>query len=158
MALPVAQADTPQVIVEQQRKIDKKRILVVENNTEMVEILRLFLAGFSENLILSVTHEGEEAIDLMNRSRYDLMLLDLLLPGISGLEVISRMQIMPPEKRFPVLVITGHQEAAAEALTKGAADILLKPFYKKVFLDRVTKLLGMERRAGARLPAASDKT
>ena len=152
VALPVAQQDTPQVIVEQQRKIDKKRVLIVENNPEMVEILRLFLAGFSENLVISVTQEGEEAIDLMNRSRYDLMLLDLLLPGISGLEVISRMQIMPAEKRFPVLVITGHQEAAAEALTKGAADILLKPFYKKVFLDRVTKLLGMERRAAARIP------
>ncbi|MEK9144573.1 MAG: hypothetical protein AAB339_03060, partial [Elusimicrobiota bacterium] len=68
--------------------------------------------------------------------------------------VLSRMQIMPQEKRFPVLVITGHQEAAAEALTKGASDILLKPFYKKVFLDRVMKLLNLDRRAAARVPSS----
>ncbi|MFA6091337.1 MAG: response regulator [Elusimicrobiota bacterium] len=150
MALPLTEPDTPQVLVESQRKLDKKRILIVENNPGMVEILRLFLAGISENLVISTTHDGQDALDMIERSRYDLMLLDLLLPGISGLEILQRMQHLPEDRRVPTLVITGHRDAASEAARQGAADILLKPFYKKAFLDKVFRLLDMERRNSPR--------
>ncbi|MFA6029774.1 MAG: response regulator [Elusimicrobiota bacterium] len=153
IALPITEPDTPQILVESQRKHDKKRILIVENNPGMVEILRMFLAGISENLVISTTHDGQEALEMIERSRYDLMLLDMLLPGVSGLEILERMQRLTPEKRVPTLVITGHRDAAAQAGKLGAADILLKPFYKKAFLDKVFRLLGLERRAaGASRP------
>jgi len=146
IALPVATRDAPQVVVEPQRKPSKKRVLIVENNPDMVEILQLFLAGFSENLVVSTTQDGEEALDLIERDRYDLMMLDLLLPGLSGLDVLKRLKRLPPEKRVPALVITGHRDAGAQALRSGAAGLLLKPFYKSAFIEKVSGLLGMEAR------------
>lgn len=143
ISLPVTEADTPQVIVEGQRKIDKKRILIAENNPGMVEILRLFLAGVSANLVIATTHDGQQAVEMVEAGRYDLMLLDLLMPGLSGLEILERLKRLPPEKRPPVLVVTGHPDAGGQALRLGAADLLLKPFYKTAFLDKVFKLLGI---------------
>jgi signal transduction histidine kinase len=150
IALPLSEPDTPQIVVESQQKVAKKRILIVENNPGMVEILRLFLVGLSENLIISTTHDGQDALEMIESSRHDLVLLDLLLPGVSGLEILERAKRLPPNKRPPVLVITGHQDAAAQALELGAADLLMKPFYKSVFLEKVYKLLGIDRRGPAR--------
>jgi signal transduction histidine kinase len=145
IALPLSDPDTPQIVVESQKGVDKKRILIVENNPGMVEIIRLFLAGFSKNVVLSTTHDGEDALKMLSEGHFDLILLDLLLPGISGLEILDRIRCLPPSKQIPALVITGHQEAGQQALKLGAADLLIKPFYRNVFLEKVVRLLRLTR-------------
>ncbi|MFH1726384.1 MAG: response regulator [Elusimicrobiota bacterium] len=150
VALPLSEPHTPHMIVEQQRRVDKKRVLIAENNIDIVEIVRLFLAGFSENLQLTTAAAGQEALELVSQRRFDLLVLDIMLPDMSGLDVLDRLQRLPKEKRPPVLVLSGDQESARQAVRKGAEDYLVKPFNKRAFLERVLKSLGLERRAKPR--------
>lgn len=150
IALTLAEPDTPHLIVEQPSKAGKKRLLVVEDNEDIVEIVRLFLAGFSENVELTTTLRGEEALELVSHRRFDLLVLDILLPDMDGLEVLARVARLAPEKRPPVLILSGHTEAAKQALSRGAVDFILKPFTKQAFLEKVLKAVGLERRGKAR--------
>jgi signal transduction histidine kinase len=151
VALSLVQPDAPVVIVEKERRVDKKRILIVEDNADIVEIIRLFMAGFSHNIVITATDQGQQALELMIRQRFDLLILDLLLPGLSGTEILERMRRMPQDKRMPVLILSGHPEAAKDAVqNKGADDFLLKPFNRNRFIDKVLQLLGLERRAHPR--------
>ncbi|MDE2290574.1 MAG: response regulator, partial [Elusimicrobia bacterium] len=146
IALPLSEPDTPHMVVEQPSRAGKKRLLVVEDNADIVEIVRLFLAGFSENVELTTTLKGTEALELATHRRFDLLVLDIMLPDMNGLEVLERLARLPAEKRPPVLMLSGHTEAAKQALTKGARDYILKPFTKQAFLEKVLDGLGLERR------------
>lgn len=150
IALNLAEPDTPHLLVEQTSKADRKRLLVVEDNEDIVEIVRLFLSGFSENVELTTTLRGEEALELVSHRKFDLLVLDILLPDMDGLEVLARVNRLPPEKRPPVLMLSGHTEAAKQALSRGAMDFILKPFTKQAFLEKVLKGLGLERRGKGR--------
>ncbi len=146
IALPLAEADTPHLVVERPSRADKKRLLVVEDNTDIVEIVRLFLAGFSDNLELTTTVRGQDALELLSHRRFDLLVLDILLPDMNGLEILNALKRLPQDKRVPVLILSGHAEAARQALSNGASDALLKPFTKQAFLEKVLKGLGLEKR------------
>ncbi len=152
IALPLAEADTPHLVVERPSKADKKRLLVVEDNTDIVEIVRLFLAGFSDNLELTTTLRGQDALELISHRRFDLLVLDILLSDMSGLEVLTRLKRLAADKQPPVLILSGHAEAARQALSRGASDALLKPFTKVAFLEKVLKGLGLEKRTKPRAP------
>ncbi|HBL15631.1 MAG TPA: hypothetical protein DD417_02405 [Elusimicrobia bacterium] len=150
LALPLAQPDSLPMAVEQPPRLTKKRVLVVEDNADIVELVRVFLSGLSENLQLTTTHRGEEALDLLRERRFDLLILDLMLPDMNGLELLDRMQKESKERRVPVLILSGHREAAQQAIVRGAQDQLLKPFTKQAFLEKILRLLGLERRGGPR--------
>ncbi|MFH2204697.1 MAG: response regulator [Elusimicrobiota bacterium] len=150
VALPLSAASASQVIVEQQRRIDKKKVLICEDNEDIIEIIRLFLANFSDNLILTTTDQGKHALELLSQTPYDLLILDLMMPGMSGFDVMERMQRMPEDRQATVLIVSGHQEAAKSAVEKGARAFILKPFSKDVFISKVLELLGLERRGKKR--------
>lgn len=150
IALNLAEPDTPHLIVEQPSKAAKRRLLVVEDNEDIVEIVRLFLAGFSENVELTTTLRAAEALELVSARRFDLVVLDILLPDMNGLEVMERIGRLPAEKRPPVLILSGHTDAAKQALERGAVDFILKPFTKQAFLEKVLNAVGLERRGKGR--------
>lgn len=150
VAFPPAQPDTPKMLVEQQRRVEKKRLLLVEDNPDIVEVLRLFLMGFSDNLLLTTARDGQEALELLTQTQYHLLVLDLMLPTMSGLDVMDRLKHLPKNKRTPVLILTGHADAAQKALEQGASDVLMKPFHKSTLLRKLLALLGLERRAISR--------
>lgn len=150
VALPMVEPDTPQILVEQPKRVDKKRVLIVEDDANTVEVIRLFLAGVSENLTIHTVREGERALEMVQEGSYDLIVLDIKLQNMTGLEFIERVKKLPRERRAPTLVITGYQEAARRAVSKGADDFLIKPFDRKVFLHKALKLLGLERRSALR--------
>ena len=152
ISLPLSEPDTPHVVIEQQKRAEKRRILICEDNADIVEIIRLFMAGFSENMEITATYTGREAVELVAQRRFDLLMLDMMLPDMSGLEVLERVQRAPEEKRPPVLVLTGHQEAAKQAVRKGAKDYMMKPFTKQAFLDKVLGFIGLDRRRDNRKP------
>ncbi|MFA5138064.1 MAG: response regulator [Elusimicrobiota bacterium] len=151
VALPMVRPDSPLIVVESEKRVDKKHVLVVEDNTDVIEIIRLFLAGFSNNLVLTATSRGQEAMDLLAQRRFDLLVLDIFLAGtVSGFDILASVERLPSDKRMPVLVLTGHQGAAQDAMRKGAQDFLIKPFNKNRFIDKVLQLLGIERRSHPR--------
>jgi len=150
VALPVSEPDKAPMTVERPKRMEKKRVLVVDDNPDITELVRIFLAGFSENLLLTTARRGTEALDLVRERRFDLVVLDLMLPDIKGLELLERVKHESKAKDFPILILSGHREAAAEAVERGAQDKLLKPFTKGEFIGKILALLGMERRDSSR--------
>src|SRR5918996_447891 len=119
------------------------RVLVVDDSPHNVLLICMILerAGFRD--VLSTT-DPREALSIIAREELDLILLDLHMPHLSGLDVMERMrQIVPPDVFLPVLMITADitKEVKENALTRGAKDFLIKPFDQTEVVLRVRNLL-----------------
>jgi len=109
-------------------------ILVVDDEIEIVRALRRSLTARGYKVFTASS--GEEALEVTSRHRPDLVLLDLLLPGMSGLEVCRRMRA---ESNIPIIVLSvkGAERDKVEALDLGADDYVSKPFGIDEVLARV---------------------
>jgi len=130
----------------------KKNILVVEDEEDILELVSYNL--MREGYGVVGVHTGEEGLEVLEREKPDLVVLDLMLPGIDGLEVCRQVKA---DKRFqflPILMLTAKSEESdiVSGLELGADDYVTKPFSPKVFLARVRAIL---RRRGK---SADDET
>ncbi|MBN2037735.1 MAG: response regulator [Chitinispirillaceae bacterium] len=118
------------------------KILCVDDDVLILEFFSEALkkTGVSENDILIATN-GEHAIDLASREPVDMVILDLLLPGISGIETIKAIRARRPKSE--VIVVTGHAsaESAVEAMKAGARDYLTKPFNMSILKEKLINLV-----------------
>lgn len=117
----------------------KAHILVVDDDPRIKELLRrtLAFAGYS----VAVAGSGEEALARRLESPPDLIVLDVMLPGLDGLEIARR--IRAAGERVPILMLTARDSVGdrVEGLAAGADDYLVKPFDPKELLARVMALL-----------------
>jgi DNA-binding response OmpR family regulator len=108
----------------------KKRILVVEDNQDIREAIVETLT--SEGYDMEVAKDGEEALELISAQRFDLVLLDLMMPGISGMEVLTKIRSFedPQINNLPVVIVTAKFliDDIDAVLPSGATTYLLKPF------------------------------
>ena len=104
----------------------KARILIVDDDKQICTILSDLAK--KEGLEADVAYEGEKALKAVHSGAPDLMLVDIMLPDIDGLEVLRRVKEFDPE--LPVVFITGHADprGAVKAIKAGAHDYLAKPF------------------------------
>jgi len=103
----------------------KKKILIVDDEELILNSLGLELEG--EGYEVSLAADGEEAIAILRENYFDLIITDLMMEGLNGLEVLKVAKQIDPE--IAVVILTGYGEVASaiEALRLGAADYLLKP-------------------------------
>ncbi len=139
--LPLCAPDALTAVVEAAEGLRKKRILIVEDNPDLVEVLMLFLASVSRNLSIATARSGFEALEKIKDETPSLMILDVMMPGMDGFEVLSRLRRLPDAERVPVLVLTGYSDAVQRAREAGAQDVMLKPFEKNAFVKKVLQLL-----------------
>jgi two-component system phosphate regulon response regulator PhoB len=125
----------------------KTTLLVIEDDPDIIEILRYNLER--EGFRVLVAADGERGLAEAARSQPDLVLLDLMLPGLDGLEVCRRLRQQDATRWIPVLVLTAKSEEAdvVVGLEMGADDYLAKPFSPRELLARVRALLRRARRA-----------
>ncbi len=142
LELPVAAKDSAPAVVDGSEAVRKKRILIVEDNPDLVEVLMLFLASVSHNLTIATANSGFEALKRIEEDLPSLVILDVMMPGMDGFEVLSRLQRLPKEKRPPVMVLTGYSDALVRAKEAGADEVMFKPFEKNAFVRKVLQLLG----------------
>jgi putative two-component system response regulator len=118
------------------------RILIVDDEAANVELLRRLLerAGFSR---LDSTNDPREAAPMFKRLGPDLVLLDLHMPHMDGLQVIDELNQLGHASYLPILMLTGDMtpEARREALSRGAKDFVNKPFHADEVLLRIRTLL-----------------
>jgi len=117
------------------------RILVVDDEPDLVELLRHHLQR--EHYEVVVASDGEAALAEARRRIPDLVVLDLMLPGIDGLEVCRRMRSDTRTQHIPIVMLTakGEETDAVIGLAQGADDYVRKPFGIKEFLARVATRL-----------------
>ena len=117
-------------------------LLVIEDDAFMAALLRFVLER--QGLQVTVLGDGRAALEcLQSEARFDAVVLDLRLPQVSGMEVLTRMRALAALSCTPVLVLSaldGGQEVAA-ALDAGAGDYLTKPFDPQELLARLRRLL-----------------
>lgn len=118
---------------------ERMHILVVEDQERLASLLRRVLA--EERHTVDVALDGTTGLDLAASDTYDLVILDVMLPGIDGIEVCRQMRELGVQT--PVLMLTARAavEDRVEGLNSGADDYLVKPFAMEEFLARVNALL-----------------
>ncbi|HEY5725107.1 MAG TPA: sigma-54 dependent transcriptional regulator, partial [Methylomirabilota bacterium] len=102
------------------------RVLVVDNDPEMLTMLRRHLEG--EGLAVAGAEGGREALAVIERADYDVILTDLIMDDVGGLEVLAAAQTRAPAPRVLLMTAFGSLETAIEAMRQGAYDYLTKPF------------------------------
>jgi PleD family two-component response regulator len=119
----------------------EQHILVIEDNEMNRELLvrRLEKEGYH----ITKAEDGYLGLGMLDVKKFDLVMLDLLMPNIDGFEVLDKMKAHPEWKNIPVIVVTSINDVdtAAECLKKGAADYLTKPLHSVILLARVESTL-----------------
>lgn len=116
-------------------------ILVIEDDADIVELLQYNLS--KEGFRVRIARDGDTGIQEARRYRPDLILLDLMLPGVDGLEVCRRLKRDPELSTTPIVMVTAKSEESdvVTGLEMGADDYLSKPFSPRELLARVRAVL-----------------
>ncbi|NKF21832.1 response regulator [Solimonas marina] len=126
---------------------DTPRLLIVDDEAINIRVLHQIL---KDDYVLLMATGGAEALDVCRRERPALVLLDIMMPGMDGLETCRRLQAMPAFEAPPVIFVTAQssEEEAAAGLRAGAVDFITKPVQPSLVRARVAThlLLGAQTR------------
>ena len=125
----------------------KGRVLLVEDDRALVELLTYHLER--EEFEVETTPDGEEALMMVRERVPDLILLDWMVEGISGIEVCRRLRRLPETANVPIIMLTARGEEAdrIRGLETGADDYVTKPFSPRELIARVSAVLRRVRPA-----------
>jgi len=114
----------------------KKHVLVVDDEPGVGNVLRIKLriAGFD----VTTTTSGAKAIELVRTQEPDVVLLDILMPDVSGFEVLEKVRTF---SSVPIIVFTARREVVEEAMQNGANDSITKPFDPDQLIEKIESVL-----------------
>jgi anti-anti-sigma factor len=158
--LPGGDPPAPDVSAPGDPRAASGRVLVVDDDVDMREYLRLLLG---RQYVVESYQDGVAALEAARADPPDLIVADVMMPGLDGLSLLAGLRGGPVTARVPVLLLSARagQDAAVEGLTAGADDYLVKPFSSVELLARVAAhlRLGRDRReAELRFRALADAT
>lgn len=115
--------------------IEEYSILAVDDEPFNLDLIE---AAFIEHENVNITNakDGFEALDRLDESTFDVVLLDISMPNMNGLEVLQKIRETEKLKDLPVLMVTANSEIEDEALALGATDFLAKPYNIEVLCRR----------------------
>jgi len=120
--------------------VASKRILYIEDNIEMISLTRIFLRqkGFE---VLGASG-GEQGLKTIKQEKPDLILLDLVMPGMSGWEVYQKMQADDEMARIPVIIVSASpREVGSQSKWQGGvADYIAKPFAPRTLVESIKRV------------------
>lgn len=134
-----------------QSQVQPKKILVVDDYLPMRKLIADAL-GQTSDYQISEAQNGQEALDVLKKDCFDLVISDVMMPGMGGMELLNRIRAV--QSTIPVIMVTAHPDTdlTVSAMKKGAVDFLLKPFNideltfkvdlylrEKAFLDETEK-------------------
>jgi DNA-binding response OmpR family regulator len=117
------------------------KIVIADDNIQNVELLEAYLSDF--DCEIRTAHDGEETLEVVHRFAPDLLLLDVMMPRLSGFEVCRKLRSSPQTKDLLILMVTALNEAAdfERGVQAGTDDFLTKPVNKVELLCRIRSLL-----------------
>src|SRR5215212_9187755 len=126
------------IIPQGERETMNRKVLVVDDDKKTAELIRLYLERDGYRAL--VAHDGSEALELNRQKRPDLIVLDLMLPLVDGLDVC---RILRAESKVPIIMLTARttEEDKLLGLNLGADDYVTKPFSPRELVARVRAVL-----------------
>jgi DNA-binding response OmpR family regulator len=120
---------------------NKRTILVVDDERDLVDLISYNLTRHGYGVLTAL--DGNDALDIATRELPDLVILDLMMPGIDGTEVARRLKSDPRTNQIPIVMLTakGEETDVVVGLTIGADDYVTKPFSMKILLARISTVL-----------------
>ncbi len=117
-------------------------VLVVDDQLTQVEYLKMLLAG--SDFEISVARSGEEALKIIPDLNLDLVLLDIVMPGMSGLDVMRKLHNTDATSSLPVIIISTRSELeyVEGAFEEGCGDYITKPVDRAELLEKIHALTG----------------
>ena len=122
-----------------------RKIMVVDNEPDIVDLTRtvLELGGYQ----VVTAHSGEECLRKLEKEEVDLVLLDIMMPGMSGWDVFNRIQKKPANIKVAFLSVLEISDKRKQVLLdEGLADYIMKPFDKDTLLDRIDKIMAQKEK------------
>ena len=122
-------------------KSNKNKILIIEDEKDIGELVQFNLENLGYDI--SLANNGESGLELARKNKHDLILLDLMLPGIHGLDVCRIIKSDTHINQTPVIMVTalGQEENIVKGLESGADDYITKPFSFKILYARIKSVL-----------------
>ncbi|MCB0432452.1 MAG: response regulator, partial [Mangrovimonas sp.] len=141
--IPLEVVSKPELIQKQEPLTDSLRILVVEDNLMNQMIMKKFL-GCSSNISFSLVENGQEAIELLRKEIFDLVLMDLQMPVMDGYEatkVIRSGELGEIIENIPIIAVTADamQETKNRVMDLGMNDYMTKPINKAILMEKIEK-------------------
>ncbi len=135
----------------------KPTLLVVDDHEENIQMLAVILAFMGYDLVPAMS--GQEALDRMVHTSPDLILLDIILPDLDGIEVCNRIRQNPAWRDIPIIFLSAADDKnlIVKALESGGMDYITKPFNKAELLSRVRTHLNLKEARDHLAELASDK-
>ena len=126
----------------------KEKILIVDDEEDILELVRYNLSKEGYQTVCAAT--GEDALRINTEQKIDLIVLDLMLPGIDGLEVTKQIRNTSEEENTPIVMLTAKGEEAdvVTGLELGANDYISKPFSPRELVARIRAILRRRRKTG----------
>jgi DNA-binding response OmpR family regulator len=129
----------------------QKHILIADDDEVLCDLLQLLLAqdGFS----VTVAKDSDEALLAIDAKRPDLILLDIMIPGLSGFDLLQKLQANQFMREIPVVMLSSRSgdRDQVQAFDLGAADFIAKPFRVEELAKRVKRVLARRSAANAEL-------
>ena len=116
------------------------RVLLVDDNEKVLKVFRLKLKASGHEVITAAN--GQDAITLVKSEKPDIMVMDVVMPGMSGLEALKAVRTF---SELPVIVISARTDNADKALSLGANSFLSKPFNPDELVKRIQAILDHKR-------------
>jgi len=135
----------------------KETILIVDDEEDIIELIKYNLKNEGYSILTAMT--GEKAIKTAKQSRPDLIVLDLMLPGIDGLEVTKYLKNNEQTLDIPIVMLTakGEESDIVTGLELGADDYISKPFSPKVLVARIRAILRRRKKKSTDTPGRIKK-
>lgn len=122
------------------------KVLIVDDNEQNVELLEAYLEDV-DGAQTTTARDGREALRAVSVDRPDLILLDIMMPNMSGFEVCKQLKEDPATRDIPIIIVTALNESGdyERGMDSGADDFLTRPFNRVEFVARVRSLLRIRK-------------
>ena len=122
------------------------KVLIVDDNEQNVELLEAYIEEI-DGARTRTARDGREALREVSTERPDLILLDIMMPNMSGFEVCKQLKEDPATREIPIIIVTALNESSdyERGMDSGADDFLTRPFSRAEFIARVQSLLRIRK-------------
>lgn len=116
------------------------KLLIVDDSMIMRHLITKYLKESSIEVV-GTANDGEEALKMFEESAPELVTMDITMPKMDGLTCLEKMLAIKPDTKIVVITAVMNEETRREAMAKGAADFLTKPFNEEVLKETLSKLV-----------------